>query len=153
MAIFESLCYNFRPVLLGGLAEQPMLVASQKRALAAAAVMVLDGVAKLHTMLGNSHTRLPTIIMPTFEAAVVLMSLLMDVNFPGTTSSADAPPRPLDIDPLGETEALLTRNQCRQAVKQANTRLDMLAEVSNMAKVGASTLGSLAARLSSSIVE
>lgn len=153
VAIFESLCYNFRPVLLYEATYQQILVVSQKRALAAAAVMVLDGNAKLHNMLGNSHTRFPTIIMPTFEAAVVLVSLLMDANFPGAISYSGTPLHPVGIDPLGEKMAHMTRSQCQQAVRQALTRLEMLAEVSTMAKTGAATLGSLIARLASSGVD
>ncbi|KAF2806013.1 uncharacterized protein BDZ99DRAFT_395113 [Mytilinidion resinicola] len=159
VAIFDSLCYNFRPVLLrepGQVQSLPaykqVLVASQRRALAAAALKMLDGVSKLHAMLGRSHTRFAAIILPTFEAAVVLVSLTMDGQFPGTNLGEDGPLRTLDVDPLGWEKAHLTRDRCRRAAQEALARLEMLAEVSNMAEAAAATLARLMARMPSSDV-
>lgn len=156
VAIFDSLCHNFRPLLLsepGRLQSLPVykkvLVASQRRALAAAALKTLDGVSKLHAMLGGSHTRFTAVIMPTFEAAVVLVSLIMDVHFPGISLGEDGPPRALDVDPLGWEKAQLTRDQCQLAAQEALARLRKLAEVSNMARAGVDTLGRLVAKLPS----
>ena len=148
ITIFDSLCYNFRPVLLREPshvqslpAYKQVLLSSQRKALAVAALKVLDGVSSLHTMLGGSHTRFAGIIFPTFEAAVLLVGLCMDVDFPG--KGEDGPPSTLDIDPLGSGKAHVTRDRCRQAVHDALARLRTLAEVSNMAEVGARTLARL----------
>ena len=156
VAIFDSLCYNFRPVLFCDPlqlrclpAYKQLLLALQKCTLAAAALKLLHGVSKLHAMLGRAHTRLPTIILPTFEAAVILVSLTIDASFPGLCplGGKEAPMRPLDSDPLGAERAHLTREKCKQAVQEALVLLEMLAEVSNMAKVGASTLMRLMAQV------
>jgi hypothetical protein len=154
VAIFDSVCHNFRPVLLleNSLLQslpiyKQVLAASQRRALAAAALKMLDGVSKLHALLGRSYTRLAAIIMPTFEAGVVLVSLLMDVQFPDSNLGDDTSLRTLDVDPLAWAKAHLTRERCRRATQEALARLEMLAEVSNMAKVGASTLARLVAKI------
>jgi len=157
VAIFDSLCHNFRPVLLREPSQvhslpayKQVLITSQKRALAAAALKMLDGVSKLHAMLGRSHTRFAAIILPTFEAAVVLVSLTMDRQFPGASLGEDGPLRTLDVDPLGWERAHLTRDCCRQAAQEALARLEMLAEVSNMAKAGAGALARLIMKMPSS---
>ncbi|KAF2826266.1 hypothetical protein CC86DRAFT_350840 [Ophiobolus disseminans] len=154
VAIFDSICYNFRPVLLhepSQLQSMPaykqVLIVSQKKALAAAALKMLDGVSRLHTMLGSSHTRFAAIILPTFEAGVVLVSLTMDKNFPGASLGDVGPLRPLNVDPLGWEKVHLTRDRCHQAASEALARLEMLAEISNMAKAGAATLARLMAKV------
>ncbi|KAF2490009.1 hypothetical protein BU16DRAFT_168514 [Lophium mytilinum] len=155
VAIFDFLCQNFRQVLLREPSQvqslpayKQVVVASQKRALAAAALKMLEGVAKLHALLGASYTRFAAVILPAFEAAVVLVSLLtMDQRFPGADLGDDGPLRALDVDPLGWEKAHLTRDRCYQATQQALARLEMLAEVSNMAKAGAGTLARLVANM------
>jgi hypothetical protein len=146
--IFDSLCYNFRPALL----QEPshvqslptykkVLLSSQRKSLAVAALKVLDGVSKLHAMLGRSHTRFAGIIFPTFEAAVLLVGLCMDVDFP--SKDEDSPPSTLAIDPLGAGRPHVTRVRCAQAVYDALARLHTLEEVSKMAEEGARTLARL----------
>ncbi|KAF5495493.1 putative transcription factor sol4 [Colletotrichum fructicola] len=150
--IFESLCCNFRPVLLQNPAclnrlpvYKRVLLSSQRRALAVAALRVLEGVSKLHTILGGCHTRFVGIIFPTFEAAVLLVGLCTDIDFPG--KSEDGPLTTLRIDPLGPGKAHVSRDQCLRAVDDALVRLRMLAEVSNMAEVGAQTLAQLLSKM------
>ncbi|KAK2760574.1 trascription factor [Colletotrichum kahawae] len=150
--IFESLCCNFRPVLLQNPAcldrlpvYKRVLLFSQRRALAVAALRVLESVSKLHTILGGCHTRFVGIIFPTFEAAVLLVGLCMDSDFPG--KSEDGPLTTLSIDPLGLGKAHVSREQCLRAVDDALARLRMLAEVSNMAEVAAQTLTQLLSKM------
>ncbi|OCK76854.1 hypothetical protein K432DRAFT_334944 [Lepidopterella palustris CBS 459.81] len=156
IAIFDFLCHNFRPVLLCEPSQvqslpayKQVLVASQRKALAAATLKTLEGVSKLHSMLGGSHTRRTAIILPTFEAAVVLVGLIMDVNFPGASMGEDGLPRALDVDPLGWEKAQLTRDRCYRAAQEGLARLQMLAEVSDMARAGANTLARLIAKIPS----
>ncbi|KAH7400981.1 hypothetical protein DE146DRAFT_632020 [Phaeosphaeria sp. MPI-PUGE-AT-0046c] len=156
IAIFNFLCYNFRPILMCEPSQvqslpvyKQVLVASQRKALAAASLKTLEGVAKLHSMLGGSHTRCTDIIMPTFEATVVLVSLIMDINFPVADIGADGLPRVLDVDPLGWEKAQLTRDRIYQAAQEGLTRLQMLAEVSDMARAGSNTLVRLMAKIPS----
>ncbi|KAL4909242.1 hypothetical protein BDW74DRAFT_79038 [Aspergillus multicolor] len=89
IAIFDSICWNFRPLLLlqptqiASLAPyKQVLLQSQKRRLALAALKVLEAVTALHTMFGGSHTRFAAIIFNTFEAAVLLLGLCCHADFP-----------------------------------------------------------------------
>ncbi|KAH6694898.1 hypothetical protein BKA61DRAFT_257048 [Leptodontidium sp. MPI-SDFR-AT-0119] len=156
IAIFDSLCYNFRPVLLREPSQvqslpayKKVLLASQKKALAVAALSVLEGVANLHTMLGGSHTRFAGIVFSTFEAALLLGALCMDGDFPGQHEDAyhRGAPGKLDIDPLGSGKSRLTWDRCFQASHQALARLRILAAISKMAEVGAGTLARLLAKV------
>jgi hypothetical protein len=150
IAIFDSLCYNFRPVLLcepshvqSLLAYKQVLLASQKKALAVAALTVLEGVANLHAMLGGSHTRFAGIVFSTFEAAVIIGALCMYGDF---LSQHEAPSK-LGIDPLGSGKSHLTWDRCFQALHKALARLRTLATISKMAELGASTLAQLLAKV------
>lgn len=118
---------------------------SHKRALAAAALWLLEGAASLHMMMGASYTRFPGIIAPTFEAAVTLLSLCSDGNFPENelevvTENGLGTNR---VDFLGARASSVTRHDCMQAVRGAVGRLETLAMISNMAEVGARNLASL----------
>lgn len=82
MTIFDSLCYNFRSVLLQSPSQvellpgyKQVLLSSHKKALASAALKVLEYGSTLHDMMGGSHNRYPGTIIPTFEAAVPLLWL------------------------------------------------------------------------------
>ena len=158
IAIYDTLCWNFRPLLLRLPHEQnlpaykSMLLDSQKKALVIAATHVLEGVSQLHAMLGGCHTRFAGLVFSTFEAAVLLVYLCMDPLF-----SNDGPPPDLsntknskNPDPLRAGMCNITQHGCREAVQGALDRLRMLAEVSSMADVGASTLTQLLSKASSS---
>jgi hypothetical protein len=147
-AIYESLCQNYRRLLFCGTAQvqalpayKQVLLSSQKKALAVAALKVLDETLKLHAGLGGSHTRFPGIIMPTFEAAVVLVGVCEDSEFP--TSSVCGPLHTHEVDPLGSGIPYLSRERCIQATRDALTRLNTLAEVSTMAEEGTNALSCL----------
>jgi hypothetical protein len=159
IAIYDSLCWNFRPLLLRLPHEQNlpaykrMLLDSQKRALVIAALHVLEGVSQLHAMLGGCHTRFAGLVFSTFEAAVLLVYLCMDSMFPND----DPPPgvsntkNSKDPDPLRAGMRNVARDGCIEAVQGALDRLRMLAEVSNMADVGASTLTQLLSKVSTTM--
>lgn len=156
IAIFDSLCWNFRPLLLHSPnqlqflpAYKLVLLSSQKKALAVAALRMLDGLTSLHAMLGGSHTCFSAIIFPTFEAAMLLVSLSLDPQFPDDSIPA-GPPCPLKskTDPLHAGMATVTRASCIQAAQDALSRLRMLAEVSDMAEVEAQTLSRALAKVS-----
>ncbi|KAH8430509.1 fungal specific transcription factor domain-containing protein [Aspergillus melleus] len=167
ISIFESLCYNFRPVLFLETSEvqdlplyKQLLVQSQRKALAAAALFVLQGVERLHALLGGAQTRYTGIIQPTFEAAVLLVSLCVDPSFLGLSIGEermenveveDNRPTTMTtttrIDPLRTDMINLRREECIRAIWNALSRLQMLAEVSKMADVGAQTLADLVRKL------
>lgn len=85
-------------------------------------------------MLSNSQTRSTTIILSNLEAAVILVSLLMDPAFPAKGNA--------HCDPLlGEQQAVdPSRVQARETVQRALGRLERVAESSTVAKTGARTL-------------
>lgn len=145
ISIFESLCYNFRPAILQDASHLPkykqVLLSSQQKALAVAALYVLEGVSRLHSLIGGSQTRYTGIIQPTFEAAVLLVSLCMDQSFLGDVESHSS--SVTKVDPLRAGMANLTRAGCMKAIRDALSLLQMLAEVSNMADVGAQSLAKL----------
>lgn len=176
MAVFEFLCWNFRPTILqpadGYVAGyKQVLLSHGKRALAAAALGLLESVSALHALMGGSHTRFSGIIMPIFEGAVPLLCLCADPSFPGAREDDREPssltatppggvsgprPRPgprsqslemvmkrMRSDPLGARLNSVTRSECMQAARGALATLQTLAEVSEMAEVGARTLARL----------
>ena len=167
IAIYDSLCWNFRPLLLRRPLPLPhdhdrveslplptykrVILGSQEKALAVAALHAMDGVTQLHALLGGCHTRFAGLVFSTFEAAVLLVYLCMDPTFPRDCHHQYVPqPSELNTktDPLQAGIRNITRHGCVQAVQGALKRLRMLAEVSIMADVGASTLTRLLSKVS-----
>lgn len=161
IAIYDSLCWNFRPLLLLHDHERVeslplptykrVLLGTQEKALAVAALCAIDGVTQLHTLLGGYHTRFAGLILSTFEAAVVLVYLCMDPMFPRDYDHPHIPPpvtHSTNPDPLQPGVRNVNRHACVQAVQGALKRLRMLAEVSSMADIGASTLTRLLSKVS-----
>ena len=161
IAIYDSLYWHFRPLLLlhhHGSVEtaslptyKRVLLSSQEKRLAVAALRAIEGVMQLHILLGGPQTRFAGFVASTFEAAVVLVYLCMDPSFPKDNHHRNIPlPTAVDNheDPLQMGIRSLTRQGCLQAVQGALKRLQTLAEVSSMADVGASTLTRLLGKLS-----
>ena len=145
IAVFESLCQNYRGLMFCETIQpqnfptyKQVLLSSQKKALAVAALKVLDEISKLHTMLGGSQTRFPGIVLPTFEAAVLLIAVCEDAEFPA--GSVDSPLHTHKMNPLGAGTPHLTRERCVEATTDALARLRTLAQVSTMAEDGANAL-------------
>ena len=163
IAIFEQLCWNFKPTVL----QQPdqvtrlplykqVMMSHGKRALAAAALRLLQCVSTLHRLMGGSHTRFSGIIVPTFEAAVPLLCLCADPTFPGDTIQHGPGPGQFphggmgarrSANPLEARIGKVTRGECVQAARDALAMLEALAEVSEVAEVGARTLARLITRV------
>ncbi|KAI2615589.1 hypothetical protein GGR54DRAFT_611903 [Hypoxylon sp. NC1633] len=152
IAIFDSICYNFRPLLLmqdAQLQKLPVykrvVLASQGRTLAAAALCVLDRVKLMHTMLGCSHSRFVWLVFPTFEAGVLLASILScaDMRYTPDEPPSTTSPTKVSGDPIRASVDSLSRTVCLAAAHNALGLLDMLAEVSSMAEAGAQALSRL----------
>ncbi|KAI1380699.1 hypothetical protein F4677DRAFT_404340 [Hypoxylon crocopeplum] len=148
IAIYDSVCWNFRPLLLlkpSGVARLPpykqVLIQSQKKRLAMAALKELEVVSTLHSLFGNSYTRFSAIIFNTFEAAILLLCLCLHADFPFDQGEGS-------VDILGLKVGKLTRAKSMQAAEQALRRLQMLAEVSDMAASGARVMAQLFAKAS-----
>ncbi|KHE85199.1 hypothetical protein GE21DRAFT_5180 [Neurospora crassa] len=164
MAIYDSLCWNFRPLLFwhpsSSLSLPPykvLLLRYQKRGVAGAALRSLEAVTRLHALLGGCHTRLPGIVMSRFEAAVLLLQLWADPSFPEDDSCLNMHPQQQQqqqqqqhitprLDPMRANAHMVNRAACMEAVKGAVKRLKMLAEVSSLADIGANTLVELLRR-------
>lgn len=145
IAIFDSVCWNFRPLLLlkpDYVASLPpykrVLLQSQKRRLGMAALKELEAVTSLHLMFGGSSTRFAAIIFNTFEATILLLCLCTHVDFP--FDQADE-----NTDVLG-IHAKLTYRRAMQASEQAIGRLQILAQLSDMAASGAQVAAQLLAK-------
>jgi hypothetical protein len=145
ISIFESLCYNLRSALLQNPRQtqnlpkyKQVLLVSQRRALAVAALRVLKCASSLHALIDGSQTRFPDIIRPIFEAAVLLVHVSMDRSlFEGIENRRYSSSR---IDPLETGMASLKQEECMKAIRDALARLQMLAEVSRMAEMSAQAL-------------
>lgn len=104
-----------------------------------AALGELEAVSALHSMFNDSHTRFGVIIFNTFEAAVLLLYLCSHADFPVDEGENSA-------YVLGMEVGKLTRGKLMQAVEKALGRLQMLAEVSDMAVSGARVVAQLFAK-------
>lgn len=143
IAIFDSICWNFRPLLIltpNQIAGLPLykqvLLQTQKRVLAFAALRELDAIAALHSMFFGCLTRFAAIIFNSFEASVLLVVLCTCPDF--LMDSND------DIGrALGLQDIRLTQKQLIEAARGGLERLQLLAEVSDMAASGARTLAQL----------
>ncbi|KAL1870691.1 hypothetical protein Daus18300_005011 [Diaporthe australafricana] len=144
IAIFDSVCWNFRPLLLltaaqlAGLpAYKRVLIQSQRERLATAALRELEAVSALHSMFGGSQIRSSAIIFNTFEAAVLLLCLSSQTEDSQFCQEEDG------TEILGVRTARPSRAQMMQAVETALRRLKMLSEVSEMAASGTKVVGEL----------
>ncbi|KAK0662962.1 hypothetical protein QBC41DRAFT_340543 [Cercophora samala] len=145
MAIYDSILWNFRPLLLRKPSPLPayksVMLSCQKRKLAAAALCALEAVSQLHALLHGCHTRLASIVVTTFESAVLLVYLAADQTFPEEWAPQHiSPPDTLRSDPLQDGICKVSPTATLQAIQGALKRLKMLAEVSSMADVAATTL-------------
>ncbi|KKZ63382.1 hypothetical protein EMCG_02313 [[Emmonsia] crescens] len=145
IAIFDSVCWNFRPLLLlkpSYIASLPpykrVLLQSQKLRLGLAALKELEAVTALHSMFGGSYTRFAAIIFNTFEATVLLLCLCTHADFPFDQGDENT-------DILG-MKAKLAYKRAMQVAEQAINRLQMLAELSDMAASGARVAAQLFAK-------
>lgn len=115
----------------------------------------------LHNLLGKSHTRLSLIPFLTFEACVILGSLLLvdirDGRGDEHEFTADAGPRqpsfphPYCKDPLLAIITDISVGRCVQALNDALLRMKILAEGSVLAEVGANHLTRLVEHVHASL--
>ncbi|KAJ5696140.1 hypothetical protein N7536_006552, partial [Penicillium majusculum] len=168
IALFESISHNFRPLLFldpGKIQSLPCykraLLCSHRQILVRSALGILDSVSMLHNLLGKSHTRLSLIPFLTFEACVILGSLLLvdirDGRGDEHEFTADAGPRqpsfphPYCKDPLLAIITDISVGRCVQALNDALLRMKILAEGSVLAEVGANYLTRLVENVHASL--
>lgn len=143
IVIFDSVCWNFRPLLLltaSQIAGLPpykrVLLQSQRLRLSIAALKELEAVSKLHSMFGGSQIRFSAIIFNTFEAAVLLLCLSSQEGDVLLCQEEET-------ELLGLKVGRRSLAETMQAVEKALGRLQMLADVSDMAASGAKVIAQL----------
>jgi hypothetical protein len=149
IAVYESVCNNFRPVMSAEWEDNQslppykrVLLSSQKRLLATMALKLAATVGELYCLLGAKYTRSVNIVFYTFEAAVLLGCLCLDLDLPGDFE------KPVGIMDLTDTDGtVISKRMCVQHIKTALARLEVLAEVSVMAEAGARSLSKLLERI------
>jgi hypothetical protein len=149
IAVYESICNNFRPVLSAEWKDNQnlppykrVLLDSQKRLLATTALKFAATVEELYSLLGAKYTRSVNIVFYTFEAAVLLGCLCLDLDLPGSFQ------RPVGIMDLADTDgAVISKRMCVHHITTALARLEVLAEFSVMAEAGARSLSKLLERI------
>ncbi|KAK4235420.1 hypothetical protein C8A03DRAFT_17836, partial [Achaetomium macrosporum] len=148
IAIFDSVCWNFRPLLLlppDHVANLPaykrVLLRSQKRRMCLAALKELEAVSTLHSLFGGSQTRFAAIIFNSFEAAIALLCLCTHPDCPFDLGEDDN-------EILGLKVPGLTQSRMLEAAEEALARLRSLAEGSEMAAAGAQIIAQMTAQLS-----
>jgi hypothetical protein len=153
IAVYESICSNFRPVMGAKWEDKQhlppykrVLLHSQKTLLATVALKLATTVGEFYCLLGAKYTRSVNIVFYTFEAAVLLGCLCLDLDLPEYFQ------RPVGIMDLAENDgAVISKQMCVQHIKTALARLEVLAEVSVMAEAGAQSLSKLLDRVQISI--
>ncbi|KAL4977904.1 hypothetical protein BDW66DRAFT_26869 [Aspergillus desertorum] len=149
LSIFDSIAYNFRPLLL--LTESQnnqlplykrVLLQSQKQRLAHAALEESTAIESLHSLFGGGYTRFAAIIFNTFESAVLLLTLVAQVDFPFASTSGNGSGSESSTI-LGRRVAKLTRSRVICAVEKAHDRLQMLSGFNDMAASGAAVVSRL----------
>lgn len=151
IGVFDSICWNFRPLLLLKPSQiaclapyKQVLLQSQMEVLAIAALKELEAISALYSMFDCCHTRFGAIIFNTFEASVLLLTLCTHTDFPVDNEDNSG-------HILGLKVGRLTRKQVIQAAEKGLDRLQMLAEVSDMAAAGARTLAQLFVNVSKDV--
>lgn len=155
IAVFDSLCWNFRPLLLLTAAEvtclppyKRVLIQSQKTRLSIAAIKELEAVSALHTMFGGSQIRFSAIIFNTFETAVLQVLLCLSLQAVDEQLCPE--------EDIHEDSGLMIRGHSReetlQEVEGALRRLQMLSDVSEMAASGAKVISQLLSQAGRSTV-
>ncbi|KAL5044236.1 hypothetical protein BDW71DRAFT_186282 [Aspergillus fruticulosus] len=153
ISIFDSIAYNFRPLLLlttPQITQLPLykrvLLQSQKQRLAHAALEELAAVESLHSLFGGGHTRFAAIIFNSFESAVLLLTLVAQVDFPFAQAGEIGSGNERSTI-LGRRVAKLTRSRVIYAVEKAHNRLQMLSGANDMAASGAAVVSRLLERV------
>ncbi|PWY91002.1 hypothetical protein BO70DRAFT_329159 [Aspergillus heteromorphus CBS 117.55] len=145
ISIFSSICYNYRPVLqlepqkIQSLpANDRALLGPQRKALAVAAFNVLTRYLNLHTLESGISTRLPDIIMPTFDAAVLLAALYANRGMEWECKNYRH--CMLRVNPFETHMESLKPELCMETLRSTLDHLQKCAETSVLAKTAAETL-------------
>ncbi|KAL5583936.1 hypothetical protein FOVSG1_015287 [Fusarium oxysporum f. sp. vasinfectum] len=148
---FISLC--FRRVLTRDTSQdcylpnyKRVLLSSHLSFLASVTLRALDCTHILHALMGGSQMRCPVLITSLFEMSLVLVCLCARREVPADEDDDD-PHVAVGGDQHGISTEVPTRGRCLQTLQKALETLQMLADVSDMAEVGARHLEELMSTL------
>ncbi|KAG4281233.1 hypothetical protein FPRO06_10138 [Fusarium proliferatum] len=129
-----------------------VLLSSQLTFLASLALKCLDCTHTLHTLMGGSQMRCPVLISSLFEMALLLVCLCARRDVPADEEQ-DNPHVTVGGELIGISTEVPTRGVCLQALQKALETLQMLADVSDMAEVGARHLEELMSTMTDEVGE
>ncbi|KAL3447615.1 hypothetical protein BJX65DRAFT_89624 [Aspergillus insuetus] len=155
LALYEYILLNFRPLLSmsnSSVQELPKykqaLLRQHRTILARTALGMLHCTTTLHSLLGQCHTRLSLITFHTFEAATVLVCLLLSQTSELIyTTDEGGVGQTCPADPLSSLTPDASPANCLRAVQDAQSLLDVLAQGSPLADVGSRNLARLVGRI------
>ncbi|ETS81668.1 hypothetical protein PFICI_06670 [Pestalotiopsis fici W106-1] len=146
--VYESICQNFRPLLLlhpedlGRLpAYKQVLIETQRRVLARAALDMLQAISTLYNMLEPLQRRSIAVIVPIFEASVLLSCLcIQGAQSAESRGFIDGLDRASVYESSFGKRRDVSRDCCLRAAHGGLLRLKSLAKVSIVAETGAANL-------------
>ncbi|KAF9770166.1 hypothetical protein IL306_012316 [Fusarium sp. DS 682] len=155
--IYSFVSINFRGALMQDTSQdrylppyKQVLLSSQLSFLASVALKALDCTHTLHAMMGGSQTRCPVLITTLFEMALILACLSARPDAPGNNESHRAA---VGENQIGISTEAPTQERCMQALHKALEGLQMLADVSDMAEIGARRLEELMSAMTEEVAE
>lgn len=150
ISVFACICMLLRPMMI--VETQPLspsdrvLVAKHRLTLADAAMEMLESVGRLHMLMGGKESRFFPLSFFTLEPATILGMCLMSPN--GNSKSS----KPGSMSAKGSTSLLAHADQDRwqrayKSLQDAAARLQLLSEVSSIARTGLKVLRRLMSRV------
>ena len=141
ISVFATICILLRPMIIMPpnavrtlSASDRKLVVKHRMSLVDAAMQLLDGVAKLHSLMGGKHHRFFLLSFFTLEPAVLLGIYLMTPKF-GAKEGRQGSSAPKSSRGTAAEERDMWKNAF-QKMKEAVARFRMLSEVSSIARTG-----------------
>lgn len=145
ISVFAAICMLLRPMIVipanavrALSASDRKLVVKHRTSLIGAAVEVLDSVAKLHSLMGGKHNRFFLLSFFTLEPAVLLGMYLITPKL-GAKEGRQGSSAPKSSRGLAAEERDLWKRRF-QKLEEAVARLNMLSEVSSIARTGVKVL-------------
>ena len=152
ISVSAVMCMLLRPIIIMSASQARTLSSSDRNLLAEhrtslfdAAVEMLESVERLHMLMGGKHNRFFLLSFFTFEPAALLGMHLSTQNF----SKTEGEQRLSALLAIGEN-AMAAQDRWKlgwKKMKEAVARLEMLSEVSSIAKTGLKVLKKLMTKM------
>ncbi|MCJ1377220.1 hypothetical protein MMC17_000312 [Xylographa soralifera] len=146
ISVYASICFFLRPFVMNSTSRRQTLtraegdlIAKHRLRLVNTIVALLDSVARLHDLMGGKQNRFFMLSFLTLEPAALLAVYLI-------SSEANATTRTQRKKKNFEAEDVLKRKYYWEKLEEALGRLEMLSEVSSIARNGVKLLKKLMAK-------